>query len=152
MDRKGLSQVISALLLIMIVVSVAVLVISWSKGITGKAVTYDGINVAVVCRDISFNADYTGGKLYMINTGNIPIYDLNIKILKTGSHEIKKLSALTTGWPSSGLGMGKAFSGEVSLDADVNSIKLIPILLGDTGTQKQEYVCDEGYGFEIEIV
>ena len=54
MKQKALSQVVSTILLIALVVVMAGIIIFWSKGITGEAITIYGQNIELVCYDVFF--------------------------------------------------------------------------------------------------
>lgn len=147
MRKKGISQVISSVLLISLVITMAAVIVVWSTGITeritGGSITLQGKNIALTCGDIVFDFSYTEGKLYLINPGNIPIYGMKLRIYSDGSFETKDIKDLTPNWPEDGLKAGKTFSDSITFDADVNEVVLIPVLMGKTNSGKErEYVCE----------
>jgi len=147
MRKKGLSQVISSILLITLVITMAATIMIWSKGltekITGGSITLQGKNIELTCGDIVFEFSYTEGKLYLTNPGNIPIYGMKFRIYSDGSFETQDIKDLTPNWPEDGLKEGKAFSGSITFDADVNEVVIIPVLMGKTNSGKErEYVCE----------
>lgn len=147
MRKKGVSPVISGVLLISLVITMAVAIMIWSTGITekitGGSITLQGKNIALTCSDIVFEFSYTEGKLYLINPGNIPIYGMKLRIYSDGSFETQDIKDLTPNWPEDGLKEGKAFSDSITFDANVNKVVLIPVLMGSTNNgEKREYICE----------
>ena len=147
MRKKGISQVISSVLLIALVITMAATIMIWSKGITeritGGSITLQGKNIALTCSDIVFDFSYTEGKLYLTNPGNIPIYGIKLRIYSDGNFETQDIKDLTPNWPEDGLKEGGAFSDSITFDADVNKVVLIPVLMGKTNSgEEREYVCE----------
>ena len=150
MRKKEVSSVISSILLITLVITMAVAIIFWSTGITetitGGSVTLQGKNIALTCGDIVFDFSYTEGKLYLTNPGNIPIYGMKLRIYSDGSFETQDIKDLTSNWPKDGLEAGKVFSDSIIFNADVNEVILISVLMGKTNNGKEsEYVCVRAY-------
>ena len=54
MKKRGLSHIVSTILLILLVVVMAGIIIVWSRGITGEAITIYGQNIELVCYDVLF--------------------------------------------------------------------------------------------------
>jgi len=149
-EARGLSPVIATVLLITIVVVIALIVFLWIRGMTEEAITkFEGKNIQLVCEEVSFSADYSEDTLYISNPGNVPIFGMNVKVIGEGSYTTEDLRDLNS-WPQLGLNQGGAFSDQLSFDG--NEIVLIPVLLGESGSGKKTYVCDENqYGFSITI-
>jgi len=149
--KKGLSPVIATMLLIVIVIIIALIIFFWFKGLQDEAITkFDGENVKLVCERVSFEADFSGGTIYVTNTGNIPIYRMKAQVSGGGSHFTETISS---NWPSSGLNQGGAFSGTILGDTDdATKIILIPVLVGETDKgEEKAYTCDERSGYEIPL-
>ena len=105
-----------------------------------------GKNVKLVCDDVDFEASYSAGSLSIINTGNVAIYAMKLKIFKEGSYSTDDLS----NWPELGLNQGGTFSGSIDV-TDANKIILIPVLMGSSSEGKKSHMCEEQYGYEIII-
>jgi flagellin-like protein len=152
-DKKGISPVIATILLISLTIVIGVIIFLWFRGLSQEAITKFGDkNIELVCGDVQFDADYSGGKLYLSNTGNVPIFGINIKILEDKSYSTKDIKEMTTEWPSGGLNQGQGFSGSMSLGSGVEEIVVIPKLLGNSDKGKKAFVCDEKqYGYDILI-
>ena len=145
LKKKGISPVIATLLLIALVIIIALIVFQWMKGFTKEAITkFDGTNIDLVCNDVQFDASYSKDtqELTISNSGNVPIYNFDVKAEYAGGHDTSNLG-------ETGLSQGGVIS--VPFDAsDYNKIILIPILLGvnKEGEQKTQ-ACDERQGKEI---
>jgi len=145
--KKGLSPVIATMLLVAIVIVIAMIIFMWFKGIQEEAITkFDGKNVKLVCEEVSFDADYAGEMIFIMNTGNVPIYKMKAQIYSTGAHQTETIDA---GWPSTGLNQGGAFSGTITGAATANKIVLVPVLVGETESGEKAYTCDDRFGYEI---
>ncbi len=151
MKRRGLSPVIATVLLIALVITIALVVFLWIKGMTQEAITkFDGQNVKLVCNDVAFQASYSSGTLYVSNSGNVPIFGMKVVDYGAGSHQTQDLREASVGWPTGGLNQGGTFSGTISFTG--NEIVLVPVLIGDSNSGKKTYVCDEtqnGYSIQL---
>ena len=150
-NKKGVSPIIATILLIALVVIIALIVFQWMKGFTKEAVTkFDGTNIELVCNDVQFDASYSAGTLTISNSGNIPIYNFDVKTEYPGGHDTIDLKVESPQNWGDGLSQGGVFSGSVFVSTDATNIILIPILLGvnKDGEQKTQ-ACDERYGKEV---
>ena len=151
LDKRGVSPVIATVLLIGMVVVIGLIIFSWLRGITQESVTKFNKNADLVCGDIKFQASYDSDTLSILNIGNVPIYQMTVRISKEGSFETDYLDSLSSEWPSSGLNQGVGFSDTVDFTG-AKSITLIPIILGDSGGAEKSFACDEARcGYEITL-
>ncbi|MFA5953533.1 MAG: archaellin/type IV pilin N-terminal domain-containing protein [Candidatus Pacearchaeota archaeon] len=150
MNKRGLSSVIATMLLITITIVIALIVFLWFRGIQEEAITkFDGVNVKVICDEVQFDADYSNGAMYIVNTGDVPIYKMEIKEVGEGYYETQTLE---NNWPELGLTQGGAFQGNYAPLGESYSIErivLIPVLIGHTEQGDTIYTCDEKNGYEI---
>lgn len=151
MEKRGISPVIATVLLIAMVLVIALIVFMWFRGLIQEANTkFDGENIELACDDILFEAEYDNsvGEISILNLGNVPIYEIKIKIIKTAGYETKNLKDISD-WPNTGLNQGELFSDDISsmITSEVNEIILIPVLLGTAGN----FDCDEQYGIKIPV-
>ncbi len=153
MKKKGVSPVVATVLLISIVIIIALIVFLWLRGMTEETITkFGGKNVKLVCGDVMFEASYSNNMLYIKNTGNVPIFQMNMKINKGASFSTTKFSVEGDFWPKLGLNQGGTFS--VDIGAQVNAgeeITIIPVLAGNTKDGEKTYACEEMYGQKISI-
>jgi flagellin-like protein len=151
-EVRGLSPVIATVLLIVIVIAIALIVFIWIRGMIGDSVTkFNGRNIELVCDEVSFQASYSDGTLYISNPGNVPIFGMSVKVVGDGTHITEDLRVKSSLWPEAGLNQGGTF--EDALIFNGEEITLYPILLGDSDQGRKTYVCDknEEYGYTILI-
>jgi FlaG/FlaF family flagellin (archaellin) len=151
--KRGLSPVIANLLLIGLVIVIIAIVFVWFKGMVEEGITKFEKNIRLVCDDINFNVEYSGGKLNIQNNGEPPIYTMNVKMIKTGEFEtqdIKSISEQPGSWPSKGLKTGEVYSQDVTFSEGVTSISLAPVLVGTSPKGKQRtFTCEGQYEKEV---
>lgn len=149
-NKRGVSPVIATILLVAIVIVIALIVFMWFRSISEEAITkFDGTNVKLVCEEVSFDASYSEGFVYISNTGNVPVYKIKAKIESEGSYETIVLGESDNSWPQSGLLQGGTYAGEITT---AEKILLIPVLIGSTSEGEKAHTCDERHGIEAIIV
>ncbi len=155
-NKKALSPVIATVLLVAMVMVIGLIVFMWLKGLTREAITKnfggEETNIELICQDVVFQASYSSsGVLSIRNDGNIPIYNIKVKDIGSGSFTTSNLEDLSTDWAENyqtGLSQGRAFSDSIQFSGD--EIVLIPVLIGNSEKGKKTYVCDEDlYGYDI---
>ena len=156
LNKKGISPVIATILLVGIVIVIALIVFMWVKGIQKETCTkFDGRNVDLVCGDVKFEADYSNGNLQISNNGNIPIFSLKIKVVKSGSYETYDIGTMAgNSWPGIGLNTGSTFSGDISgYVSGAETILVTPVLLATCQNEGEKtYTCNEdAYSKEVGI-
>ena len=116
---KGLSPVIATVLLVAMVISIALIVFFWIKGMTEEAVTKFGDqNIQLVCGQVAFEASYDQDTLYITNPGSVPIFGMNVKVIGDGEHSTLDLREDSITWPEAGLNQGGVFSSDPASDSD----------------------------------
>lgn len=146
-NKKAISPVVATILLISIVIVIGLIVFLWFRGITEEAITkFDGQNVKLVCEDVSFDASYSAGLVYISNTGNVPIFRMKAKIEGEGSFATEFVGDDGT-WPEEGLNQLGRYSGIIRTEGE--KITLVPVLRGRTSEGEKTHTCDERHGFEI---
>ena len=152
MKKRGISPVIATVLLIAMVVVVALIIFVWFRGMVGESATKFGKNIELVCEDVEFDASFSSGDtLSIVNRGNVPIFQIRIKIFEEGGHTTEELDS-DDGWVDAGLGQGGTFSGSIDLEGlDPDKITVFPILIGTSKKGRKTYVCEGQYGEDIAI-
>ncbi len=156
--KKGLSPVVSTILLIVIVIIIAIIIFLWARRFIGEIGEKEilGVRKSVdkFCPEVKFEAsvetDASGDKLlYMINTGDVPIYELSIKQMNTGTGTsiVRNLTIQLEG----GSTYNPENEDDRKMDWGYNKIVIIPVLLGETSKTRQKYTCEEEFGVEIEL-
>ena len=153
--KRGISPVIATVLLVAMVVVIGLIIFLWFRGITEEAITkFGGRNIELVCEDIEFLSDYSTstGTLSVSNIGNVPIFEMKVRISKQGSHETLDMKDLPVSWPGIGLRQGGTFSGNLLTEfTEANQVLLIPVLMGTSAEGDQTYVCEDRYGQDLII-
>ena len=155
-EKKGVSPVIATVLLVTMVVVIALIIFLWFRNINKEAITkFDGTNVEIVCSDVSFDASYSTGDIYVLNTGGVPIYSMKLRIYDGGSYETRDLHDISySNWPDKGLNPGLVFlSSTLSSEVEEKEkVLMIPVLVGVTETgEKKIHTCDENFAQELDI-
>ncbi len=150
--KKGISPVIATVLLIAMVVVVALIVFIWFRGMVGETCEKFEKACELNCEDVEFDASYSSsGKLSIVNTGNVPIFQLRVKIFEDGSYNTEEIDEDFTGWDAIGLGQGGTFSGTLSVGS-ADKITVFPVLIGEGKDGRKIYVCEGQYGEDIIII
>jgi len=151
--KKGVDPVITKILLIALVIAMAIIIFLWFRGMNEEAVTkFGGLNIQLVCNDIKFEASYSEGMLYMLNTGNVPIYRINLKISGEGGYTTITPIPQDSNWPETGLNQGENFQYDISSHLNgADEIIMIPVLIGNSGTKKKMHECDERNGHTLNL-
>lgn len=147
MEKKGLSPVIATVLLIAIVVAMALIIFLWFKGMTEEEVTkFEGEHVKLSCDKVEYTAEFSDNILYISNTGNVPIYSLRIDAIYDNQHKSKDLDQINAVplFREGSLIQGGTYSGSITdHTSGANSIRIIPILLGNSEEGVKSYVCED---------
>jgi flagellin-like protein len=151
--KKGLSPVITTVLLIALVIVIISIVFLWFRGMVEEGVTKFGKNIKLVCDDVEFKASYSSGTLNIVNTGNVPIFRMNLKMLQGGNYETKEITEFSgVDWPTNGLNQGGTFSAtNIGFTSGIDKIIVSPILMGTSDEGKKTYICEGQYGKELSI-
>ena len=154
-SRKGLSPVVSTILLIAIVIIIAIIIFLWARRFIGEIGEKEilGVRKSVdkFCSEVKFEASVDSGKLYIVNTGDVPIWEINIKQINTntGTSIVRNVTIQLEG--------GSTYNPEpteadrITITGDYNKLVIIPVLLGETSKTRKKFPCDEEFGAEIEL-
>ncbi len=155
--KKAVSPVISTVLLIMIVIVLAIIILLWVSSFIREAVTktMDSKEKSIDswCQEIEIAPEISEDETSFgfTNKGNVPIYQYQLKLtdISSGDSELKLIPSAQGGSVNPG------FLSVIENDnqfgilkySDYQSIKLIPILLGEgkgkNNLGKQEIPCPE---------
>ncbi len=156
-NKKGVSPMISTVLLIVIVIILAIIILLWSRGFIKEAITKEIANeekeVSQRCLEVNIeriiNED---GSFGFSNKGNVPINAYNVKLVSGGKSEVIEISSEDGGTVNPGFTtIVEKSKIEDKNYGDFETIKIIPILLGrskDSGVIKP-FTCSEESGFLI---
>ncbi|HOW37190.1 MAG TPA: hypothetical protein PLK34_02995 [Candidatus Pacearchaeota archaeon] len=159
-DVRGVSPNVATIILVIIILVIALIVFLWIRGLIGESIIkFDGRSVERACETVDFSVSYSEGNLAVINNGDIPIYDLNVKVVRRGSSETDKFSEIfkgsSTPFDSTKLKMGGSFLGILPEGYTTGATSLIftPILMGkgaNSGTQKTS-ACNEKFAKTVKL-
>ena len=139
MRKKAVSPVIATVLLIAIVIVLALIVFLWARGFVKEAVEKtvgeNKIPADQACGEISLGLSYAGSDLQITNSGNIPVYQLDI--MKTSGGSVTKERYTS--------GLAKGRSVVASIGSGYEKVEVIPIILGETETGQKVYTCQNKF-------
>ncbi len=144
--KSGLSPVVATTLLVSVALVLAIIIFLWARSFVAEQVEKNGQAIETLCEDVSFVAEAHDGRLWIENTGTIPIYSVEMRL--KGEADIKEIGTVTGGT----IGAGQTGSFPLPSAATVgDTVIAIPILLGETETERVPKVCDEDYGIEAVV-
>jgi flagellin-like protein len=140
-NKKGLSPVVAISLTIVIALVLAAIVFFWARGFVGEVLLKDlgggPEQIDAACTELSFSASTDSGYLIIENTGNVPLYGVQMKKVAIGSTESKQILSQGT--------ISKGESAQVTLTgASVgDEIEVVPVIIGQsqTGNAKKQHIC-----------
>lgn len=130
--KRGLSPVVSSVLLVILVIILIAMIFLWARGFLGEQLEKHGRPIEEVCNAAEFQVsrvsiagDYD--KLEIINRGNVDINSFQIKLTKDGNSEMQRFDFVVRA--------GESINREVILKMEDNglpdSIEIFPILIGN---------------------
>jgi flagellin-like protein len=140
-SKKGLSPVITTILLVLLAVILAGIIFLWAKGFVKEGLVKFGEPIERACEKIKFEAAISGEDILLTNRGDVPIYKLRVVSSSAGS--------------SSGVESSQAINpGESKTITEVSAVsgsKVVPIILGTSKDNAvQEYECPKKYWFTLD--
>lgn len=149
--RKGVSPVVATTLLIAMVFVIGLIVFLWLRSFQHEAILkFGNTNIELVCKDVQFDASYSGSSIFLQNLGNVPIYSFELKLEGPGSQATEDITNLTSDWPAAGLNIGGTFTGPVDVSG-AQKMTVIPVLRGTTSQGKRSHICDKQYGLAVTL-
>ncbi len=130
-NKRGITPVIATILLIAIVVIVIAIIFFWSKNFIKESVQKKGLPAEQVCSQIKLQKSCSDGTMTIVNLGNIPVYQFDVK-KNLGSKTIIQHS-------EDSLGIGESI--EFDIGECPENYKIIPAILGDVSGGKTIYSC-----------
>lgn len=95
-SKKGVSPVVATVLLVILALVLAVIIFLWARGFVSEQVEKQGKPTEQVCKEVSFEVDSVQNgemlELQIVNSGNVPIYNFDIKFVGEKSTSIKSFS------------------------------------------------------------
>jgi flagellin-like protein len=157
MEKRGISPVVATVLLVAMVIVIALIIFLWFQGIGGEVITkFGGQNIEIVCNDVSFDAEYSGGELRLANRGIVPIFNFKLRVDKPGgelfTYNINDPSIAPNTWPGS-LNEGATYaSGTLNGVSGAEKLVVTPVLMGESDDGEKSFMCNEDlHGYEIVV-
>jgi len=156
--KKGVSPVVSTVLLIMIVIIIAIIILAWTTSFQREAITKEinGDKKAIErwCSEIELSPEINpdGTSFGFTNTGNVPLYQYELKLVSEGSSDTKLISSSEGGSVNPGYkSILKPEEISIGNYDSYEEIEIIPILLGtaEKSGGTEEYKCPETYAKKI---
>lgn len=130
-DKRGITPVIATILLIAIVVIVIAIIFVWSKNFVKESVQKKGLPVEQICSQIKIQKSCSDGTMTIVNLGNIPVYQFDVK-KDLGGRTILQHS-------DDSIGIGESV--EFDIGECPSDYKIIPAVLGEVTGGKTIYNC-----------
>lgn len=155
--KKGVSPVVSTVLLIMIVIILAIIILLWANSFVKEAIikTIDSKQKSIDqwCQEIQLTPEISedGTSFGFTNSGNVPIYEYELKLTQANSGDSQNILVKS----SEGGSVNPGFVSIIDTQAnpsignyeEYQSIKVIPILIGEgkgsKNAGKQPSKCSE---------
>ncbi|MBS3079721.1 hypothetical protein J4218_06375 [Candidatus Pacearchaeota archaeon] len=160
--KKAVSPVVSTILLIMIVIVLAIIILLWANSFVREAINKT-INEKTQtleqwCKEVELSPQISedGGSFGFINSGNVPLYQYEVKLSSStsGGSEIVLIASSEGG--SVNPGFTSIINNENHADLgnynSYKSVKIIPILLGSSTKNpgsRREFKCSDKYAITI---
>jgi flagellin-like protein len=146
-NKRGLSPIITTILLILLALVLAAIILLWARGFiqekVSKFIPTSGEDRPIdeACEAVSLQIAITGNnELSIINKGDIPLYKLSIKIADSTS----RTSTTQENSQVKGLSAGQSLVIQTDSSQPLlgNKVSVAPILLGKSDKQEtKEYNC-----------
>jgi len=143
--KRGLSPVVATMMLVVLAVVLVGIILLWAKSWVGEKIQKDLGNGAEAiesfCDDVDFSVEVVKdtGEVSVSNTGNIPLYGMEIRRKGVGSEEILGSVDFDNGLPK---GSSKSSSDGVGTVGSGDELIAVPILLGEAESYKKPYSCE----------
>ena len=160
-NEKGVSPIVSTVLLIMIVIILALIIIFWARGFIKEAIekTIGGNKKRIneYCSEVQlegFVNNDPGNSFGFQNIGNVPVYSFSLKLTEkgTGTSRLYTVSG-ASGNINPGFGVtisSSIVSGLTSERYDAyDKVQVIPILLGTSKGGSEQFQCPEENAIQI---
>ena len=149
MKKRGVSPVVATALLIGLTVVLATVIFFYSRQFFAEAIEKDSREISLLCEEVSFIAEVISGKIYIENTGSVPLYGVEIR-------EKGLFDTISAAEKFSDPSVGPGETSNIIIPESINSdstLVIAPMLLGKIRgeSQKKAFICDDSYSKEVVI-
>jgi len=129
-NKKAVSPVIATVLLIVVAIALFVIIFVWMKGFQKETIMKRGTAIENICPQVKFTAQKSGTQLQILNTGDIAIQSFKIVDGNGTAHDAPANST------------EPLMAGETLTTSCSGNTKIIPILKGQSTSDKNTYACE----------
>lgn len=139
-NKKGVSPVITTILLVLLAIILAAIIFLWARGFVKEGLVKFDEPIDNACDKIKFQMSLAGSNLLITNIGDVPIYKIKVLSSSAGSSTGTEFAQAINPGESKSIAASGASSGS----------KIIPIILGSSSEgATQEYECPKKYWLTI---
>jgi flagellin-like protein len=141
MKKRGLSPIIATVLLVSLTLVLAMIIFVWARSFVGEKIQKFDEPVEYSCERVNFEAEVYDNKIHVVNRGNVPLYGLEIRQAGFGSVVgVEPLKATIASGETETIDLSPSISG---------NLILVPIILGESGSDTKAFTCDDNFGIEV---
>ena len=150
--KKGISPVIATVLLISIALILALIIFLWAKSVVSEKIEKFEEPIENACEKVKFRAEIIDGEMHIENIGNVALYGVEVREKSSGTIK-ESLSFTKIGSCGSTITVGQTCDFEDDKLRSLKDIKVIivPVILGETNSNKKAFICDTNYGVETTV-
>lgn len=157
--KRGVSPTVATMLLIAIALVLAVIILIWMRSFVSEKLQKDLGNgaepIESVCEKVSFDAEtiLAGSTLEInvVNTGNVPLYELSVSQKKLGS--IKNFGIASFDFTGRSVLSGETRMARLPISNNLDigdTLVIYPVILGEREGTTKGYPC-EAQGIETTV-
>ena len=144
--KKGVAPIVTTVLLVLIVLVLATIIILWGTTFIPETLAKFDEPVENSCITVAFTAEISGSEIFIVNSGDIPIYKLKLRQEGVSSSDTQETDDDFI------LNVGASKSVSVTLDPEADELQIIPVILGKTEDGKiQEFQCAESSARTLQL-
>jgi len=143
--KKGLSPLGATVILVAVAVIIIALLFVWMKNVEKEEIEKFNLPARDICQKIGISAELSGTTISITNRGGIPIYGINIEIVRDGEITTRFLRTRD----------GLIESGETDsiklttsdLSGQIDELAVVPLILGEskkTGDKRLHTCSNQG--------
>lgn len=129
-SRKGLSPLMATVLLSVIAISALAALFFWTTAVRTEEIEKFGEPIESACQRVSYEASLSSEKINVENSGEIPIYAINLVVVKEGEDIVRFLR------PDDGLISPEetdfVTASIQDLSGIIDSIVVVPVIVGES--------------------
>jgi len=157
-NKRGLSPVVTTVLLIALVVILAIIILLWAIAFIPESILKGERAIESVCDDVAFEASFKDipetneDEIWVSNNGNVNIHAFEVGFYLEGDVSKEEVVPQDIGGGEP-ITLRQGVSGKMTVDVPKGTTKitLLPILIGTVGEREVKYLCKNHPGEELII-